>query len=237
MRVLIADDELPARTRLRALLREIDPGVEIVGEAGDGAAALRLAQDQGPGLALLDIRMPGMDGIQAALRMSRLPRPPAIVFVTAFDEYALAAFDANAIDYLLKPVRADRLRAALGKAAVFTGAQREALRESLPALHVTQGGRLSRIPLDEIICLRADSKYVEVCHEGGLALSDASLRSIEERHPGRFLRIHRNALVDPARMRELRREARGVKLLLDGLDEALDVSRRHLPEVRRRLRS
>jgi len=237
MKVLVADDEAPARQRLVALLRELDPGIEIVGEVGDGAAALEVAQKQEPDLALLDIRMPGTDGIEAALRMAELPRVPVIVFVTAYDEYALAAFDANAIDYLLKPVRRERLQAALGKAGVFTQVQREVLRDTLPGLHVSQGGRLRRIPLDEIICLRADSKYVEVCHMGGAALSDSSLKAIEEEYPGHFLRIHRNALVDPRRMRELRPEAGVMVLEMEDLERPLEVSRRHLAQVRKLLRS
>lgn len=236
MKVLLADDEVPARARLHALLQELAPEVEIVGEAGDGSAALQLAHEQLPEVALLDIRMPGMDGIQAALRMAELEIPPAVIFVTAYDEYALAAFDANAIDYLLKPVRPDRLRGALQKASVFTRAQREALRETLPSLHVTQGGSLRRIPLDEIICLRADSKYVEVCFEGGIALSDASLKAIEEQYPGRFVRIHRNALIDPARARELRKEEVGMVLQVEGMDRGLEVSRRHLASVRKLLK-
>jgi two-component system response regulator AlgR len=237
MRVLIADDEAPARSRLRSLLQEVRPEAELVGEAGDGAAALQLAAERRPELALLDIRMPGTDGIQAALRMAQLPQPPAIVFVSAYDEYALAAFDANAIDYLLKPVRAARLRAALDKAAVFTQAQQEVLRDALPALHVTQAGGVRRIPLDEVICLRADSKYVEVCHDGGVALSDSSLKAIEEKYPGRFLRVRRNALVDPSRVRALLRADEGYLLEVEGLERALEVGRRHLPSVRRLLKS
>jgi len=237
MRILLADDEAPARQRLATLLRKLDPTIEIVAEAGDGAEALRLAAARNPDLALLDIRMPGVDGIRAAIGMADLPRPPAIVFVTAYDEYALAAFDANAIDYLLKPVRAERLRAALAKASAFTHSQQRILRDSLPSLHVSQSGSLRRIPLDEIICLRADSKYVEVCHEQGVALSDVSLKSIEAQYPGRFMRIHRNALVDPARARELQREGEAMKLWLDGFDQSLEVSRRHLPAVRRLLKA
>jgi two-component system response regulator AlgR len=237
MRVLIADDEAPARSRLRSLLQEVAPGVELVGEVGDGGAAFQLAAERQPEVALLDIRMPGTDGIQAALRMAQLARPPAIIFVSAYDEYALAAFDANAIDYLLKPVRAARLRSALEKAVVFTQAQREALRETLPALHVTQAGGLRRIPLDEIICLRADSKYVEVCHEGGIALSDSSLKAIEEKYPGRFLRVRRNALVDPSRARALHKAGDGFVLEVEGMERALEVGRRHLPSVRRLLKS
>ncbi len=240
MRVLVVDDEPPARARLRSLLDELDEPIEVVGEAGEGEQALALAAELKPEVALLDIRMPGMDGIRAALGMQQLSPVPAVIFVTAYDEHALEAFEANAIDYLLKPVRLDRLRAALYKASVFTRAQREALQMAgkVPGLTVTQRGATRRIPLDEIICLRADSKYVEVHHLAGLALSDASLKSIEKQHPGRFLRIHRNALVDPARMRELRREGDGRSLLvLEGLEEPLEVSRRHLPQVRQLLRT
>jgi len=237
VRVLVADDETPARRRLIALLCELDPDTEIVAEAGDGATALALAKEHHPDLALLDIRMPGMDGVQAALRMAELPQVPTIVFVSAYDEYALAAFEANAIDYLLKPVRKQRLRSALEKASVFSQAQREALQDTLPGLHVTQAGKLERIPLEEIICLRADSKYVEVCHTGGTALSDTSLKAIEEQYPERFVRIHRNALVDPRRARLLRPQGGGMVLEMEGLDRPLEVSRRHLPMVRRLLRS
>ncbi|BAN68078.1 LytR/AlgR family response regulator transcription factor [endosymbiont of unidentified scaly snail isolate Monju] len=239
MKLLIADDEAPARARLHELLREVRPDAELVGEAADGETALALAREHRPDVALLDIRMPGMDGIRAALAMQELETPPAVIFVTAFDEHALAAFEANAIDYLLKPVRASRLRTALDKAAVFTRSQREALAQAdnTPGLSVTQRGVTRRIPLHDILCLKADHKYVEVHHRDGVALSDASLKSIEEQFPGRFLRIHRNALVDPARARELRRAPDGRALLtIEGLALPLEVSRRHLPRVRALLR-
>ncbi|HHI77121.1 MAG TPA: response regulator transcription factor [Gammaproteobacteria bacterium] len=239
MKILLVDDERPARERLRALLREVRPDAEVAGEAGDGASAVALARELAPDLVLLDIRMPGMDGLQAALAMQALERPPAVVFVTAYDEHALDAFEANAIDYLLKPVRTERLAAALEKAAVFSRAQREALQRAAggEAISVTQRGAIRRIPLEEIICLRADSKYVEVHHQGGIAISDASLKSLEARFPGRFLRIHRNALVDPARLRELARDPEGRPVVrLEGLTEVLEVSRRHLPRVRELLR-
>jgi two-component system response regulator AlgR len=239
MKLLLADDEAPARARLRELLREVRPDAELAGEAADGQMALALAREHRPDVALLDIRMPGMDGIRAALAMQELETPPAVIFVTAFDEHALAAFEANAIDYLLKPVRATRLRTALDKAAVFTHAQREVLAQAdnTPGLSVTQRGVTRRIPLHDILCLKADHKYVEVHHRDGVALSDASLKSIEEQFPGRFLRIHRNALVDPARVRELRRAPDGRALLIiEGLELSLEVSRRHLPRVRALLR-
>jgi two-component system, LytTR family, response regulator AlgR len=239
MRILVADDELPARQRLTELLGEIDPSCEVL-TAGDGLSALALARQQMPQVALLDIRMPGMDGIDLAMRLSELAQPPAVVFVTAYDEHALAAFDANAIAYLLKPIRAQRLREALHKAQLFSRAQRQALTEAggEASLSATLGGRLMRIPLSQVLYLRADQKYVEVCHEGGLALLDESLKSIEERFPDAFLRVHRNALVAPQRMCELLRAADGsVLLTLQDCAQRIEVSRRHLPEVRRRLRS
>lgn len=238
MKVLVADDEQPARQRLMMLLHEIDSTIQTI-EAPDGLSALRLAQQQQVDVALLDIRMPGLDGITLAMRLADLPQPPAVVFVTAYDEHALAAFDANAIAYLLKPIRVQRLREALHKAQLLSRAQREALAEQNggAALSATLGGRLMRIPLEQVIYLRADQKYVELCHPGGVALLDDSLKSIEERFPDTFVRIHRNALVAPQRMRELSRAADGSMLLaLHGADLRLEVSRRHLAEVRRRLR-
>jgi two-component system response regulator AlgR len=244
MKVLIADDEPLARSRLREQLLELagagGPPIDIVAEVGDGQAALEAAQAQQPDVALLDIRMPGMDGIQAALRMAQWGQPPAVVFVTAYDEHALAAFDANAVDYLLKPIRPERLRTALQRANILSQAQREALGGQFEqaALSVSYRGALQRIPLAEVVYLRAGQKYVEVCHEQGQALTDESLKSIEERFPGHFLRVHRNALAPPGRMRELLRGADGQALLaLSGSDELLEVSRRHLPEVRRQLKS
>jgi len=241
MKVLIADDEPLARSRLREQLDELanlGMAIELVAEAGDGQAAIEAAQHQRPDVALLDIRMPGVDGIEAALQMAQWPTPPAVIFVTAYDEHALQAFDAHAIDYLLKPIRPERLRTALERAGMLTLAQRDALGgQEEAALSVTYRGSLRRIPLDEVVYLRAGQKYVEVCHQQGLALLDESLKSIEERFPGQFLRIHRNALVIPQRMRELSRGDDGrALLLLDGSDEQLEISRRHLPDVRRLLK-
>ena len=240
MRLLIADDEQPARQRLRELLAEIDPAIEVVAEAGDGQAALDAVTRLQPQVVLLDIRMPGLDGIQAALLMAQQALPPAVIFVTAYDEHALAAFDAHAIDYLLKPIRASRLQQALARAQAFSQAQHQALRqldEGEAALSATLGGKLQRIPLSEVIYLRADQKYVEIAHRHGLALIDQSLKWVEETFPGRFLRIHRNALVNPQCLRELSRDGEGRMLLgLDGAQQPLEVSRRHLAEVRRLLK-
>jgi len=237
MRVLIADDEAPARARLAALLVAADDSFEVVGQAANGAEVIALCDRQPVDLVLLDIRMPGMDGIQAALALAGRPEPPAVVFVTAYDEHALAAFDANAIDYLLKPVRPERLRRALDKARALNQDQQTALAETGGFLNVSYRGGVQRIPAAEVLFLRADSKYVEVWRDVGMALTEESLRAIEERLPGLFLRVHRNALVAVDRIRALERgDAGAFRLTVEGSDEAVEVSRRHVPEVRRLLR-
>lgn len=232
MKILIADDERPARARLAALLREVGPAHEVVAEAANGEEVLQACEAGGVELILLDIRMPGMDGIEAALRLAAQAEPPAVVFVTAYDEHALAAFDANAIDYLLKPVRPERLARALEKARALSPSQQQAL-GATAYINATYRGGLLRIDVAEVVLLRADSKYVEVWHPGGIALTEESLRGLEERLPGLFLRVHRNALVAPARIRGLCRESDGrLVLSLDGCDSPVEVSRRHAPEVR-----
>jgi two-component system response regulator AlgR len=237
MRVLIADDEVHARARLAALLGEAGDAVELVAQAGNGVEVLEACERQAIDLVLLDIRMPGMDGIEAALVLARRPDPPAVVFVTAYDEHALAAFEANAIDYLLKPVRPQRLRRALDKARALTREQQAALGQDDTFINVSYRGGLQRIPASSVYLLRADSKYVEVWHGDGMALTEESLRALESRLPGRFMRVHRNALVASDQMRELRRGDGGqVLLVLEGCDAEIEVSRRHLPEVRRKLR-
>lgn len=237
MKVLIADDEAPARARLAALLVAAGPEYEVVAQAANGAQVLAKCEQHAVDLILLDIRMPGMDGIQAALTLAESPGAPAVVFVTAYDEHALAAFEANAIDYLLKPVRPERLLRALDKASALNRDQRDALAQAEGYLSASYRGGILRIPAGEVIFLRADSKYVEVWHPQGMALSEESLRTIEERLPGLFLRVHRNALVAPDRVRELRKgTAGGLLLLLHGCEEPVEVSRRHAPEVRRILR-
>jgi len=238
MKVVIADDEAPARARLAALLAAGDGYCEVVGQAANGAEVLAHCERQHVDLVLLDIRMPGMDGIAAALVLATRPDPPAVIFVTAYDEHALAAFDANAIDYLLKPVRPERLARALDKARALSRDQQEALAASGHYLNASYRGGVLRIPAHEAILLRADSKYVEVWHASGMALTEESLRAIEERLPGAFLRVHRNALVAPGRVRELRRDPGGqLSLLLHGCDQVVEVSRRHAPDVRHLLRA
>lgn len=229
MRVLIADDEAPARARLRALLDELG-GHEVVGEAASGEQVVRLCQSLVVDVVLLDIRMPGMTGLEAARILARRAQPPAVVFTTAYDAHALAAFEADASDYLLKPIRCDRLARALDKVVPPSHVE--------PAfLSATLRGMVRRIPLDAVVYLRAGSKYVEVgCDDTSTALIEDSLVSIEERFPGRFVRVHRNALVDPAQIIELGRNTAGHPAVRLRGGPELEVSRRHLAELRRLLR-
>lgn len=237
MRVLIADDEAPARARLAALLSAAGRGYEVVAQVANGVEAVAECARQRVDLVLLDIRMPGMDGIEAALQMAKAHTPPAVVFVTAYDEHALAAFEANAVDYLLKPVRPERLLRALAKARALSGDQQTVLAAASSYLSASYRGGILRIPVTEVIFLRADSKYVEVWHAEGMALTEESLRAIEERLPGVFLRVHRSAMVTAGKVRELRKDSAGqLMLLLHGVDETVEVSRRHAPDVRRLLR-
>jgi len=236
MRVLIADDEAPARERLRRLLVEIGPPWRLVAEAADGAEALAACEAQPVDVALLDIRMPRTDGLACARALQALPTPPAVIFVTAYDEHALAAFDAHAVDYLLKPIRRDRLETALARARSLTRAQLSALDEARPPpeyLVATYRGGLTRIAVDAVLYLRAEQKYVVARHAGGEALLEDSLRSLEERFADRFVRIHRNALVARDALVGLEKDPAGsCHVRLRGIPDRLEVSRRHLPEIR-----
>lgn len=242
MRILVVDDEAPARQRLLSLLQEIGEPYQAVGEAADGAEALQQWRRTDADLLLMDIRMPGVDGLQAAAQLAGEENPPAVIFVTAYDEHALAAFEQQAVDYLLKPVRRSRLQGALERAQRLTRAQLNSIgqlgevdeEEYISASH--RGGLL-RIPLSEVIYLQADQKYVTLRHLQGEALLEQSLKALEQQYGERFLRIHRNALVTRTRLRGIRRDSRGrVLVRLEGCDEGLEVSRRHLPRVRELLR-
>lgn len=243
MRVLIVDDEPLARERLRRMVAEV-PGTEVVGEAADGRAALEACSRLHPEVVLLDIRMPGMDGMEAARHLARLPEGPAVVFVTAYGDYALQAFEAQAVDYLLKPVRAERLAQALEKARRLSAPQLEAVAAADPEpqgrshLSSTLHGNLTLIPVGDIIYLRAEQKYVVVRHARGEALIEDSLTALEAEYGPRFVRIHRNALVARSALEGLEKESNGAaRVRLKDCAERLEISRRHLPELRRLLRS
>lgn len=242
MRVLITDDEIPARLRLRSLVEELD-GCEVVAEAANGAEALRLAQQHEPEVMLLDIRMPGMDGLEAARHLARLRNPPAVIFTTAYDQHALEAFESNAVDYLLKPIRRARLVQSLEKAQRLSRAQLAAIRaeengRARSHLCVRVRGSLRLVPVRDIFYFRADHKYVSVCYPEGEVLIEESLKSLEHEFGDRFVRIHRNALIARDRLEGLERAPGGRQMAcIRGLDECLEVSRRHAPSVRRALKN
>jgi len=241
MRILVVDDEALARSRLRGLLAG-DESHQVVAEADSGEACLALVAKHRPDVVLLDIRMPGMDGIETARHLAALAEPPAVIFTTAYDAFAVQAFDAQAVGYLLKPVRGERLTEALRRAARPTRPQLAALTGagSTPRRRIAAklGDALRLIPVDTIRYFQADQKYVTVHHEGGADLIDESLKDLETEFQETFVRIHRNALVALQYMAALERDARGILLArLDGVTETLAVSRRHAPEVRRRIRA
>ena len=244
MRILIVDDEQPARQRLLELIRAL--GHETCGEAADGREALLKVQDSQPDAVLLDISMPVLDGLETARHISRLATPPAVIFTTAHDHYALAAFDAQAVDYLLKPVRKERLTAALERAHSLNRAQlakihRGQSQDSKPArshLCVKIGNRLDLVPLDDVYYFQADQKYVILRHRHGEAVLEDSLKTLENEFSGRFLRIHRNALVALTHLRGLEKTPDGrYQVVFDEIPQRLEVSRRHASLVRQTVKS
>lgn len=232
MRILIADDEPLARARLTALLGECAEA-ELIGSVGDGEAALAACAELKPDVLLLDIELPGPDGLGIARRLAALPAPPQVVFCTAYEAHALEAYELRAADYLLKPVRVERLREALKRAAALRGSA-GAPRAYLAA---RMGGELKRVALDEVIYLLADEKYVAVHHAGGVLLIEDSLKALEQAHPERYARLHRNCLVPVERLLGLKTLADGrIVARLAGTEVAPEVSRRNLPALRRLLR-
>ncbi len=200
LNILIADDEAPARNRLRDLLTDIG-NIKIVAEAKNGREALQLADDMQPDIVLMDIRMPEMDGIEAAQHLQKLAKPPAIIFTTAFDNYAIQAFDINAVDYLLKPIRLERLEKALQKARALLPQQLAAIAPLSPKkthLTITERGRILLIPVADIIYLRAELKYVTVRTAEREYLLEESLTHLEQEFNDTFIRLHRNCLVAQA---------------------------------------
>lgn len=242
MRLLIVDDETLARSRLRGLVEQLD-GWEVAGEAVNGRDALALIERERPDVVLLDIRMPGMDGLEAARHMAQLEDPPAVIFTTAYGDHALAAFEAEAVDYLLKPIRRERLAQALDRArrptrAVLAALHSEVIEERARThLCARFRGALELVPVTEVIYFQADQKYVTVRHKGGSVLIEESLKALEEEFGERFLRIHRNALVAEAYMAGLESDGTSqAAIVFRDINDRLEVSRRHLPAVRRRLR-
>lgn len=241
MKVLIVDDEAPARERLQQLLQKLDD-IEVVGTAADGKSALSSCRKFSPDTVLMDIRMPGMDGLEAARHLATLEQPPAVIFTTAYGDHALEAFDSEAVDYLLKPIRRERLGQALSRAERLTRTQLSALsrvnERARSHLSINYQGNIHLIPVDEVIYFQADQKYVTVYHHDGEALLDESLKTLEQEFGERFIRIHRNALVAASALSGMERDNQGsYHICLNGSDEKPEISRRHVAAVRQLLKN
>lgn len=239
LRVLIVDDEPLARLRLRTLLGDCHaPTALVCGEAGNAAEAMALLQREPFDVALLDIHMPGSDGLVLANNLRSLPHPPAVVFVTAYAQHAVQAFEVEAMDYLTKPVRLQRLQHALQKVErlrSLAGAAGHA--DADEVILIQDRGRTERVPLTQVLYLKAELKYVTVRTLARSYILDGALSDLETRHPSHFVRIHRNALVARRALRALEKhhdpeEGEGWAVRLHGLDDPLSVSRRQLSAVR-----
>lgn len=255
LRILIVDDEAPARSRMKMLLGDIaaDCPHHVVGEAGNAQQAVDAVAAQAPDLVLLDVQMPGTNGIDLAGQLARLPRPPAVVFVTAFDEYAVKAFEVHAVDYLLKPVRAQRLASAIAHAAALRASAGSRLAAAVAAVQperrhfsVQERGRVILVPVSDVLYCKAELKYVTLRTRAQEFLVEESLTSIEEEFPARFVRVHRNALVARDAILGVERGALHVdgdegerdksqeawQVILRDIDERLPISRRQWSVVK-----
>jgi two-component system, LytTR family, response regulator AlgR len=243
-RILIVDDEAPARRRLRELIGDCAAvlALEVIGEAGDGHEALAVLNERRADVVLLDIRMPGMDGIELARHIQKLDTPPAVVFTTAYDAYAVKAFELNAIDYLLKPIRAERLALALKKAVASNALSATALAQLAPKarthLSINERGRVVLVAVADIVFLRAEQKYVTVRTLAREFLLEESLIGLEQEFAQEFVRVHRSALVAKAAIEGFERASAQEageahwQVMLRGLPERLPVSRRQQHIVR-----
>jgi len=245
LKLLIVDDEAPARARLAAMLTDMG-GWRVVGEAVNGCDAIELCQDHSPDVVLLDIRMPGMDGLEVATHLCQLEAPPAVIFTTAYDEYAVTAFETYAVGYLLKPVRRERLlralehAARLGQMKLAQLAQAELGNVSRKRIPVTQAGKLQLIPSEQVIAFRADHKYVQMLYEldGEVceSLIDEPLKDLEEEFAHEFVRVHRNSLVRASRIVAMeKKDGTKHEITLHGYPARLPVSRRHYASLKQRL--
>ncbi len=237
-RVLIADDEPLARERLARLVEAI-PECNVCGAAADGREVLTVSAESAPDVVLLDIRMPGMDGLETAQQLSVMENPPAIIFCTAFDQYAIDAFQVQAVAYLLKPVRREALASALERARRVNRVQLESLRQRMdsgaepPRIAVRTHRGTELIELDRIAYCTADQKYVTLVHDQGETVTDFTLKELEAQYPDTFLRIHRRTLVGRSHIKGLVKDAEGQpRVILRDRNDRLDVSRRLAPEIR-----
>jgi two-component system response regulator AlgR len=242
MRLLIVDDEPPARDRLRRLLTEIED-CEVVAEASNGEEALARCGELRPDAVLLDVRMPGLSGIQVARHIGTLQNPPAVIFTTAYDQYAVEAFETEAVGYLLKPVRKEKLAHALRHAARISPGRLIKVAESARIEHRREqicarlGEQLRLIPIEDIYYFLADQKYVTVKHRGGENLIDEPLKALADEFSPEFVRIHRNALVAERQISAVERTESGqYAVRIRDCGDVLEVSRRHATELLRRIR-
>lgn len=232
LNILIIDDEKPARDRLRRLLEPM-PDYSVAGEAVNGNEALDRIRETSPDILLLDISMPGMDGMSLAHLLQEGGASPAIIFCTAYQDQALRAFEVEAVDYVVKPVRAERLQKALEKAARYLGDSAEH-EEDKHFLRSTVGGKVVLTPVGRVICLVAEDKYTTVVHENGTTVVDESLTELENCYPSVFFRIHRNALISRRHLRGLERTPDGqTQVLLSGTERKPEVSRRNVSSLRK----
>ena len=244
LKVLIVDDEALARSRLRALLAECtEPRTDVVGEASNAVQAMEQIQRTQCDLVMLDIHMPGVDGIALANTLREMARPPAVIFVTAYAEHAVHAFELEAVDYLTKPVRRERLQQALQKVErLRSAAEGGGDGGGSEHLIIQERGRSERVALVDVIYLKAELKYITVRTADKEHIYDGALSDLEQRYAHLFVRVHRNALVSRRAVRAVEKhndpvEGEGWMVRLDGVDERLAVSRRQLAAVREALMS
>lgn len=237
--MLVVDDEPLARARLLDQLRELAPEVRAF-EAGNGVEAISQIEAVGPDVVLLDVRMPGMDGLETARHIQQLNEPPSVIFTTAYDEHALAAFEASAVDYLLKPIRIERLEDALKRASTVAIGRQAHLRLSVGQRRTHVGtmvaGRLRLVPVDDIVCFRADQGYVSALTRAGEMIVEESLKSLEEEFSEQFVRVHRSALANIKEVAGIEKDQHG-NVVLKFVEHALEIqiSRRLQSKVRKRL--
>lgn len=242
MKVLVVDDEKPARDRLRRLVGNL-VDYEQVGEAVNGDDAVEKVLTLQPDIVLMDIRMPGMDGIEAARLVTQQEHPPAIIFTTAFSDHALEAFETHAVDYLLKPVKQEKLQTALAACSRLNRAQLQDQLEEVTNQEKRQHicarvrGNLVLVPLEDIYFFQAEQKYVTVRHIGGEVLIEEPLKALEQEFDGDFYRIHRNALVRLDKISGMKNNSDGHQVFFNDIEDMLEISRRHLPGVRKILKS
>lgn len=242
MNVLIVDDEQLARQRLRHLIAGIGEHV-VVAEAATGEQALQKTQTSNPDVILMDIRMPGMDGLEAARYINRMDSPPAIIFTTAYSDHAVTAFETQAVDYLLKPIKQSRLEQALLTAKRLTRAQLSELSSNelngaREKICVKTRGSLELVPVDEILFFKADQKYVTLRTADHEYLIEESLKSLEEEFEHLFIRVHRNAIVAEKQVNGITKNHTGHPcILFNEVDDKLEISRRHLPDIRKNLKA